>query len=271
MLIETPSNPLLRITDLRFVIEAAHRAGALAVVDNTFLSPALQKPIAFGADVVVHSTTKYVGGHSDVVGGALDGLGEEREGADGRLELVRHVDDEVPPDRLEAPGEVGLQLPVVLHPVPGLEFPDARARVPLLPVDLVPPDVEIPVGEERGHFSDEGVEVSVDFLPARVHGGIEDTPGTLDMVGARGGGQFRIGRKPGGGVSRHFEFGEHADAPVARVGHDGPDLFLGIVLSFPSDFVQAGEAAGLHSKPLVVGQVPVKDVHLHGGHGVQVS
>jgi len=69
--IETPSNPLLRITDLRFVIEAAHKAGALAVVDNTFLSPALQQPIAFGADFVVHSTTKYINGHSDVVGGAV--------------------------------------------------------------------------------------------------------------------------------------------------------------------------------------------------------
>ncbi|WP_434030309.1 O-succinylhomoserine (thiol)-lyase [[Pseudomonas] boreopolis] len=71
VLIETPSNPLLRITDLRFVIDAAHKAGALAVVDNTFLSPALQRPIEFGADLVVHSTTKYVNGHSDVVGGAV--------------------------------------------------------------------------------------------------------------------------------------------------------------------------------------------------------
>jgi cystathionine gamma-synthase len=69
--IETPSNPLLRITDLRFVIEAAHAVGALTVVDNTFLSPALQTPIAFGADFVVHSTTKYINGHSDVVGGAV--------------------------------------------------------------------------------------------------------------------------------------------------------------------------------------------------------
>ena len=69
--IETPSNPLLRITDLRFVIEATHAAGALAVVDNTFLSPALQRPFEFGADVVVHSTTKYINGHSDVVGGAV--------------------------------------------------------------------------------------------------------------------------------------------------------------------------------------------------------
>ncbi|AXK71363.1 cystathionine gamma-synthase [Lysobacter sp. TY2-98] len=69
--IETPSNPLLRITDLRATIDAAHAAGALAVVDNTFLSPALQQPITFGADVVVHSTTKYINGHSDVVGGAV--------------------------------------------------------------------------------------------------------------------------------------------------------------------------------------------------------
>ncbi len=69
--IETPSNPLLRITDLRFVIESAHAVGALTVVDNTFLSPALQQPIVLGADLVVHSTTKYINGHSDVVGGAV--------------------------------------------------------------------------------------------------------------------------------------------------------------------------------------------------------
>ena len=69
--IETPSNPLLRITDIATVTDAAHRVGALAVVDNTFLSPALQQPIRFGADVIVHSTTKYLNGHSDVVGGAV--------------------------------------------------------------------------------------------------------------------------------------------------------------------------------------------------------
>ena len=69
--IETPSNPLLRITDLRAVIAAAHAAGALALVDNTFLSPALQRPVEFGADFVLHSTTKYINGHSDVVGGAV--------------------------------------------------------------------------------------------------------------------------------------------------------------------------------------------------------
>lgn len=69
--IETPSNPLLRIVDLAAVARAARAAGALVVADNTFLSPVWQQPIALGADVVVHSTTKYLNGHSDVVGGAV--------------------------------------------------------------------------------------------------------------------------------------------------------------------------------------------------------
>lgn len=69
--IETPSNPLLRITDIAAVAAAAHRAGALVVVDNTFLSPGWQLPLRHGADLVLHSTTKYINGHSDVVGGAV--------------------------------------------------------------------------------------------------------------------------------------------------------------------------------------------------------
>jgi len=69
--IETPSNPLLRITDIEAIARAAHDAGALVVVDNTFLSPAGQRPFALGADIVLHSTTKYINGHSDVVGGAV--------------------------------------------------------------------------------------------------------------------------------------------------------------------------------------------------------
>ncbi len=69
--IETPSNPLLRITDIAHFAELGHAAGALVAVDNTFLSPLWQKPLSFGADLVVHSTTKYLNGHSDVVGGAV--------------------------------------------------------------------------------------------------------------------------------------------------------------------------------------------------------
>jgi cystathionine gamma-synthase len=69
--IETPSNPLLRIVDIRAVADASHAAGALVAADNTFLSPVWQQPLALGADLVMHSTTKYLNGHSDVVGGAV--------------------------------------------------------------------------------------------------------------------------------------------------------------------------------------------------------
>ncbi|WP_052851478.1 cystathionine gamma-synthase [Streptomyces avicenniae] len=79
--VETPSNPLLGITDIALVAEITRSAGARLVVDNTFASPYLQQPLALGADVVVHSTTKYLGGHSDVIGGALvtadQGLADE--------------------------------------------------------------------------------------------------------------------------------------------------------------------------------------------------
>lgn len=69
--VETPSNPLMGVADIAELVKIGHEAGALVVVDNTFASPALQRPLLLGADVVVHSTTKYLGGHSDVVGGAI--------------------------------------------------------------------------------------------------------------------------------------------------------------------------------------------------------
>jgi cystathionine gamma-synthase len=82
--IETPSNPLLRLTDIRAVADLARSSGALTVVDNTFLSPLLQKPFQHGADLVVHSTTKYLNGHSDVVGGAV-------VAAPGRTALLQRI------------------------------------------------------------------------------------------------------------------------------------------------------------------------------------
>jgi cystathionine gamma-synthase len=69
--VETPSNPLLNIVDIRRAAQAAHAAGAILVVDNTFATPYLQQPLELGADLVLHSTTKYLGGHSDVIGGAV--------------------------------------------------------------------------------------------------------------------------------------------------------------------------------------------------------
>jgi cystathionine gamma-synthase len=69
--VETPTNPLLNIADIRALAQAAHETGAMLLVDNTFASPYLQQPLTLGADAVVHSTTKYLGGHSDVIGGAV--------------------------------------------------------------------------------------------------------------------------------------------------------------------------------------------------------
>ena len=69
--VETPSNPMLKVTDIRRAVEIAHEAGALCVCDNTWATPILQRPISLGADAVVHSTTKYLSGHSDVMGGAV--------------------------------------------------------------------------------------------------------------------------------------------------------------------------------------------------------
>jgi cystathionine gamma-synthase len=82
--VETPSNPLLRLTDIKAVAALARARGALTVVDNTFLSPALQRPFELGADLVVHSTTKYLNGHSDVVGGAV-------VSAAGRVALTQRI------------------------------------------------------------------------------------------------------------------------------------------------------------------------------------
>ncbi len=77
ILLESPSNPLLRITDIRAIASVAKDVGALLAVDNTFLSPVLQQPISLGADLVIHSTTKYLNGHSDVVGGAVVAVNDD--------------------------------------------------------------------------------------------------------------------------------------------------------------------------------------------------
>ena len=91
--IETPSNPLLKVTDIAAIAEIAHSRGALALADNTFASPYLQQPLKLGVDLVLHSTTKYLGGHSDLIGGALAGNDAElRE----RLAFVQNAVGGVP-------------------------------------------------------------------------------------------------------------------------------------------------------------------------------
>ena len=91
--IETPTNPLLKVVDIAAVSTIANESGAVSVVDNTFASPYLQRPLLLGADLVLHSTTKYIGGHSDVVGGALVGTSEELRD---RLAFVQNAAGGVP-------------------------------------------------------------------------------------------------------------------------------------------------------------------------------
>jgi cystathionine gamma-synthase len=91
--VETPTNPLLRVVDIAEVAEVAHARGALVVVDNTFATPWLQLPLALGADVVVHSTTKYLGGHSDVVGGFVATNDDELAG---RIAFLQNAAGAVP-------------------------------------------------------------------------------------------------------------------------------------------------------------------------------
>ncbi len=91
--IETPSNPYLHIADIAALAELAHRRGALVVVDNTFATPYLQRPLELGADLVVHSTTKYLGGHSDVVGGFVATTDAE---LDGRVGFLQNAAGAVP-------------------------------------------------------------------------------------------------------------------------------------------------------------------------------
>jgi cystathionine gamma-synthase len=86
--VETPSNPLMKITDIAGVVAIAHEVGAIVVVDNTFATPYLQHPLELGADVVVHSTTKYLGGHSDVLGGAVIVGADVTVGAESLAEKV---------------------------------------------------------------------------------------------------------------------------------------------------------------------------------------
>jgi cystathionine gamma-synthase len=86
---ETPSNPLMKIVDLAALAEIAHGAGAQLIVDGTFATPALQRPLELGADVVLHATTKYLGGHSDVQGGVL--IYREKGDAVGKVEHIRHI------------------------------------------------------------------------------------------------------------------------------------------------------------------------------------
>jgi len=92
--LETPSNPLLKITDIRLISDIAHKVGAACVCDNTWPTPVLQRPLDLGADIVVHSTTKYFGGHSDVLGGAV--ISKVKDALFDRIRMIQQIGGAVP-------------------------------------------------------------------------------------------------------------------------------------------------------------------------------
>lgn len=92
--LETPSNPLLKITDIRLISDIAHKVGAVCVCDNTWPTPVLQRPLDLGADIVVHSTTKYFGGHSDVLGGAV--ISRVKDTFFDRIRMIQQIGGAVP-------------------------------------------------------------------------------------------------------------------------------------------------------------------------------
>lgn len=121
LFLETPSNPLMRITDLAHAARLAKAAGAISVVDNTFCSPALQRPLEMGIDVVVHSTTKYLNGHSDVVGGAV---ATSRDDLAERLRFLQNAVGAVP-----GPWDCWLALRGIRTLALRMERHDANGRV----------------------------------------------------------------------------------------------------------------------------------------------
>jgi hypothetical protein len=174
-------------------------------------------------------------------------------------------------DGLHTAREVSLEILIVLHVVLLLEGADAGVGVPLLAIHLISPDVKVGVGKQGGHFTDEAIQKRVDLLAGGIHAGIEDAPAALDEVGARPGGEFGMTGEPGGGVTRHIEFGDDADTAIAGVGQHLADLRLREVVAIGALALELRKLLTFDTKALVVGQVPVEDVEFDGSHGVEVT
>src|SRR5215472_16242522 len=122
--------------------------------------------------------------------------------------------------------EVSLELTIVFDPMFLLELLDRGIPIPLLAINFVSADMKVPVGKQCGHFLDEVIKKMVSVVACGIHGGIEDAPLALDLIGAGAAGQFGIGNKPTGTVSGHVEFRDYADAAVSRILNDVLDLLL---------------------------------------------
>jgi len=151
-----------------------------------------------------------------------------------------------------------------------LERLNLRIGIPLFAVHLVATDVEIVVGEKLGHLADEIIKKLVDLLVRRVHCRIEDSPPALDSVRPFSAGQLGMADEPRGAVTRHIEFRHHADAAISGVSNQVANLVLRVVEGVGTQFVELWIFPALHAKTLILREVPVKNVHLHGFHAVDV-
>ena len=147
----------------------------------------------------------------------------------------------------------------------------ARRGVPLFGHHFIAADVEIRVREERRHLLKKGVEERVGFFAARVERVLIHAPFAPDLIRPRVGPQFRIPHQPCRRMAGDVEFRHHANAAVARVGHHAADLVLGVEQAVGALLMQFGETLALHAETLVLGEVPVKHVELHGSHRVQIA
>ncbi len=142
VLIETPSNPLMRVVDISEIARRAKTVGAEVAVDNTFLSPALQQPITLGADFVIHSTTKYLNGHSDVIGGAVVAA-KEKDAED--QQRVDYDDSE----RFSPAGRGGSEESDDLPCRRSTEWDGGRRSMMITDQHHVPPQITVPCSDFR--------------------------------------------------------------------------------------------------------------------------
>ena len=225
-ILETPSNPLLRITDIGAVAERCHEAGALVAVDNTWMTPVLQRPLSLGADLVIHATTKYCGGHSDVTGGAV----VVREGLEltSRLRFVQRGTGPVPspfdawllrrgiktlPVRIRAQSENAGKLAEFLHGHPQV----ARTFYPGLPSD---PGHEVQTRQADGYGA---------MLSFRVRGGEEHARSVLSRL------ELFVRATSLGGVESLIEHRALVEGPDSATPRDLIRVSVG--LEHPDDLI----------------------------------
>ncbi|MEZ5072665.1 MAG: hypothetical protein R2751_17330 [Bacteroidales bacterium] len=172
---------------------------------------------------------------------------------------------------VEAVVEICLEVFVALHVFVLHERLNGGVGVPVGGTDLVASDVEVGIRKQHGHFPEKGLQEFINLVPGGIHHRGEHAEGGVGDVGTRGTGQFGIPHEPGGGMPRQIELGHHPDAPVGGKFHHLADVAPGIIETVRTHLMQTGKAFRFDPEALVIGEVPVEDVHFYGGHGFQIA